>query len=142
MTTVRVTKKKTKKTTKVVRVLLLRHAKTGHNALGIIQGQLDTEVNLEGSTQIEGLRETLQKKMMTMPKKKYSEDFYVGFTEMFGDGSRNDDDENDDDDDENHRNSKVTRTTRGYFARVRTENGTDSIPRGVGGVLREQNEKR
>ena len=60
---------------------------------------------------------------------------------MFGDGSRNDDDENDDDDDENHRNSKVTRTTRGYFARVRTENGTDSI-RGVGGVLREQNEKR
>ena len=68
MTTVRVTKKKTKKT-KVVRVLLLRHAKTGHNALGIIQGQLDTEVNLEGSTQIEGLRETLQKKMMTMPKK-------------------------------------------------------------------------
>ena len=62
---------------------------------------------------------------------------------MFGDGSRNDDDENDDDDDdENHRNSKVTRTTRGYFARVRTENGTDSIPRGVGGVLREQNEKR
>ena len=68
-------KKKKKKTTTtstkglVVRVLLLRHAKTGHNALGIIQGQLDTEVNLEGSTQIEGLRETLQKKMMTMPKK-------------------------------------------------------------------------
>ena len=66
-------KKKKKKTTTtstkglVVRVLLLRHAKTGHNALGIIQGQLDTEVNLEGSTQIERLREKLQKKMM--PKK-------------------------------------------------------------------------
>ena len=67
MTSVRATKKM--KTKKVVRVLLLRHAKTGHNALGIIQGQLDTEVNLEGSAQIEGLRETLQKKMTTMPKK-------------------------------------------------------------------------
>ena len=62
-------KKKTTTSTKgvVVRVLLLRHAKTWHNALGIIQGQLDTEVNLEGSTQIERLRERLQKKMM--PKK-------------------------------------------------------------------------
>ena len=59
-TTFKAKKKKTT-TTKgvVVRVLLLRHAKTGHNALGIIQGQLDTEVNLEGSTQIEQLRETL-----------------------------------------------------------------------------------
>ena len=61
-TTFKAKKKKTT-TTKgvVVRVLLLRHAKTGHNALGIIQGQLDTEVNLEGSTQIEQLRDTLLK---------------------------------------------------------------------------------
>ena len=68
-TTFKAKKKKKTTTTKgvVVRVLLLRHAKTGHNALGIIQGQLDTEVNLEGSTQIERLREKLQKKMM--PKK-------------------------------------------------------------------------
>ena len=60
-TTFKAKKKKKTTTTKgvVVRVLLLRHAKTGHNALGIIQGQLDTEVNLEGSTQIEQLRETL-----------------------------------------------------------------------------------
>ena len=43
----------------VVRVLLIRHARTNHNALGIIQGQLDTDVNEEGNFQIQRLGETL-----------------------------------------------------------------------------------
>jgi len=38
---------------------LIRHARTNHNALGIIQGQLDTDVNEEGNFQIQRLGETL-----------------------------------------------------------------------------------
>ena len=45
--------------TRVVRVLLIRHARTTHNALGIIQGQLDTEVNEDGEEEIKSLRANL-----------------------------------------------------------------------------------
>ena len=52
-----------KKKTRVVRVLLIRHARTTHNALGIIQGQLDTEVNEDGEEEIKSLRANLMKMM-------------------------------------------------------------------------------
>ena len=127
MTTVRVTKKKTKKDNESgARSLAPSPRETGHNALDNSRpaghGGRSRRVDADRRVARDVTKDDDD------AKKKYSEDFYVGFTEMFGDGSRNDDDENDDDDDENHRNSKVTRTTRGYFARVRTENGTDSIP--------------
>jgi len=48
---------------RVVRVLLIRHARTTHNALGIIQGQLDTEVNEDGEEEIKSLRANLMKMM-------------------------------------------------------------------------------
>jgi len=52
-----------KKKIRVVRVLLIRHARTTHNALGIIQGQLDTEVNEDGEEEIKSLRANLMKMM-------------------------------------------------------------------------------
>ena len=48
---------------RVVRVLLIRHARTTHNALGIIQGQLDTEINEDGEEEIKSLRANLMKMM-------------------------------------------------------------------------------
>ena len=48
---------------RVVLVLLIRHARTTHNALGIIQGQLDTEVNEDGEEEIKSLRANLMKMM-------------------------------------------------------------------------------
>ena len=48
---------------RVVRVLLIRHARTTHNALGIIQGQLDTEVNEDGEEEIKSLRANLMQMM-------------------------------------------------------------------------------
>ncbi|CAL6291054.1 unnamed protein product [Bathycoccus prasinos] len=50
-----------KKKIRVVRVLLIRHARTTHNASGIIQGQLDTEVNEDGEEEIKSLRANLMK---------------------------------------------------------------------------------
>ena len=52
-----------KKKIRVVRVLLIRHARTTHNASGIIQGQLDTEVNEDGEEEIKSLRANLMKMM-------------------------------------------------------------------------------
>ena len=52
-----------KKKIRVVRVLLIRHARTTHNALGIIQGQLDTEVNEDGEEEIKSLRANLMQMM-------------------------------------------------------------------------------
>ena len=52
-----------KKKIRVVRVLLIRHARTTHNALGIIQGQLDTKVNEDGEEEIKSLRANLMKMM-------------------------------------------------------------------------------
>ena len=48
---------------RVVRVLLIRHARTTHNALGIIQGQLDTEINEDGEEEIKSLRANLVRMM-------------------------------------------------------------------------------
>ena len=48
---------------RVVRVLLIRHARTTHNALGIIQGQLDTGINEDGEEEIKSLRANLMKMM-------------------------------------------------------------------------------
>jgi probable phosphoglycerate mutase len=48
---------------RVVRVLLIRHARTTHNALGIIQGQLDTEINEDGEEEIKSLRANVMKMM-------------------------------------------------------------------------------
>ena len=49
---------------RVVRVLLIRHARTTHNALGIIQGQSDTGVNEDGEEEIARLRANLIRMMI------------------------------------------------------------------------------